>query len=75
MSEHNETEKRHNLEEKAKTDFLTSEAAYQLAEFTKTAPQFESITPRWLTRLETFRKRYFAFKQSEGKRVSFGSSE
>ncbi|MDD4564426.1 MAG: family 2A encapsulin nanocompartment shell protein [Eubacteriales bacterium] len=51
MSEHNETEQRHNLEEKAKTDFLTSEAAYQLAEFTKTAPQFESITPRWLTRL------------------------
>jgi len=34
-----------------KTDFLTSQAAYQLAEFTKTVPQFESITPRWLSRL------------------------
>jgi hypothetical protein len=34
-----------------KTDFLTSRAAYQLAEFTKTVPQFESITPRWLSRL------------------------
>lgn len=33
-----------------KTDFLTSRAAYQLAEFTKTVPQFESITPRWLSR-------------------------
>ncbi len=34
-----------------KTDFLTSQAAYHLAEFTKTAPQFESVTPRWLLQL------------------------
>ena len=44
MSEYNETEQRHHLGDKAKANFLTSEAAYQLAEFTKTAPQFESIT-------------------------------
>lgn len=35
----------------AKTDFLTSKAAYQLADVTKTVPQFESITPRWLSRM------------------------
>ena len=51
MSEYNETEQRHHLGDKAKANFLTSEAAYQLAEFTKTAPQFESITPRWLLKL------------------------
>ena len=34
-----------------KTDFLTSKAAYQLADITKTVPQFESITPRWLSRM------------------------
>lgn len=38
-------------QEDRKTDFLTSQAAYQLAEFTKTVPQFESITPRWLPQL------------------------
>lgn len=51
MAEYNEMEKGLDSEEKVKKDFLPSEAAYQLAEFTKTAPQFESITPRWLTRL------------------------
>lgn len=40
-----------NNDKTAKTDFLTSSAAYQLAEITKTIPQFESITPRWLTRM------------------------
>jgi hypothetical protein len=30
---------------------LGATAAYQLANVTKTAPQFNSITPRWLTRL------------------------
>ena len=34
-----------------KPDFLTSQAAYHLAEFAKTVPQYESITPRWLLRL------------------------
>ena len=30
---------------------LNEEAAYQLANVTKTAPQFGAITPRWLVRL------------------------
>jgi hypothetical protein len=30
---------------------LSPQAAYPLANITKTAPQFDSITPRWLTRL------------------------
>ncbi|HWR29461.1 MAG TPA: family 2A encapsulin nanocompartment shell protein [Negativicutes bacterium] len=30
---------------------LGAPAAYQLANITKTAPQFDSITPRWITRL------------------------
>ena len=30
---------------------LSEEAAYQLANITKTAPQFGAITPRWLVRL------------------------
>lgn len=30
---------------------LSSSAAYQLANVTKSAPQFDSLTPRWLTRL------------------------
>jgi len=51
MSEEKMTEQNGSLRNNRKTDFLTSEAAYQLAEFTKTAPQFESITPRWLSRL------------------------
>ncbi|MDF3002889.1 MAG: rane protein [Bacillota bacterium] len=34
-----------------KIDFLTSEAAYQLADITKTVPQLESVTPRWLSRM------------------------
>ena len=29
---------------------LGDNAAYQLANVTKTVPQFDSITPRWLTR-------------------------
>jgi len=40
-----------NITSNSKTDFLTSSAAYQLADITKTVPQFESITPRWLTRM------------------------
>lgn len=32
-------------------DFLTAPAAYQLADVTKTVPQFESISPRWLLRM------------------------
>lgn len=50
MSEQNMEELRAPQEDR-KTDFLTSQAAYQLAEFTKTVPQFESITPRWLSQL------------------------
>lgn len=30
---------------------LREESAFQLAEVTKTAPQFEAITPRWLVHL------------------------
>jgi hypothetical protein len=30
---------------------LSEEAAFQLANVTKTAPQFGAITPRWLVRL------------------------
>ena len=51
MSEQKRTEPEHYLENNREPDFLTSEAAYQLADITKTVPQFESITPRWLTRL------------------------
>lgn len=50
MSEENLTEQNRSLDNR-KTDFLTSQAAYQLAEFTKTVPKFESITPRWLPKL------------------------
>jgi len=39
------------MPENKKLDFLTPEPAYQLADITKTVPQFESITPRWLSRL------------------------
>lgn len=51
MSEQSLTEQNSSLKNNGKTDFLTSQAAYQLAEFTKTVPQFESITPRWLSKL------------------------
>ncbi len=57
MPEQNNTEQQSSLENINDIDgekrpvFLTSQAAYQLAEFTKTVPQFESITPRWLLRL------------------------
>ncbi|MBR0598346.1 family 2A encapsulin nanocompartment shell protein [Sinanaerobacter chloroacetimidivorans] len=37
--------------QKVKKDFLTSDAAYQLADVVKTVPQLESITPRWLSRM------------------------
>lgn len=51
MSEQNITEQKGSADNNRKIDFLTSQAAYQLAEFTKTVPQFESITPRWLSKL------------------------
>ena len=51
MPEQKEPEQGRPMEKMRKIDFLTSEAAYQLAEFTKSAPQFESITPRWLIKL------------------------
>lgn len=34
---------------------LSAKSAYQLADVIKTAPQFESITPRWLCRLMEFK--------------------
>jgi hypothetical protein len=37
------------------TNALGRDAAYQLANVTKTAPQFGAITPRWLTRLIEFK--------------------
>lgn len=51
MPEQTGTEQNGSLVENSKTDFLTSQAAYQLADITKTVPQFESITPRWLSKL------------------------
>lgn len=51
MPEQNKSEAENSLENNRKIDFLTSGAAYQLADITKTVPQFEAITPRWLTRL------------------------
>ena len=51
MSEQNMTEQERSLLNNRKTNFLTSEPAYQLADITKTVPQFESISPRWLSRL------------------------
>ena len=50
MSDLSTTEQNRSAES-GRTDFLTSRAAYQLAEFTKIVPQFESITPRWLPRM------------------------
>lgn len=38
-------------EQKQKVPALGAAAAYQLADVTKTIPQFNSITPRWLTRV------------------------
>jgi hypothetical protein len=39
------------MEEKEyKTDALSANCAYQLADIVKTVPQLNSITPRWLTR-------------------------
>ncbi len=51
MPEQNKPEADNSLGNNRKIDFLTSGAAYQLADITKTVPQFEAITPRWLTRL------------------------
>ena len=34
---------------------LSKEQAYQLADITKTAPQFGALTPRWLTRFMEFK--------------------
>jgi hypothetical protein len=39
------------LDQNNKLNSLSPQTAYQLANVTKTAPQFESITPRWLTKL------------------------
>lgn len=38
------------VEQNSKVPTLSAPAAYQLANVTKTAPQFASITPRWLTK-------------------------
>jgi hypothetical protein len=37
--------------EKVQLHSLGEQAAYQLANITKTAPQYGAITPRWLVRL------------------------
>ncbi|MCL1946500.1 MAG: hypothetical protein FWF51_05010, partial [Chitinivibrionia bacterium] len=37
------------------TNALGRQSAYQLANVTKTAPQFASITPRWVTRFLEFK--------------------
>ncbi|MCX7614373.1 MAG: hypothetical protein N2Z65_01295, partial [Clostridiales bacterium] len=38
------------MDTEIKNNFLTSQSAYPLANVTKTPPQFEPITPRWLTK-------------------------
>lgn len=38
-------------EENRSAQYLGASTAYQLADVTKTTPQFDSLTPRWLTRL------------------------
>ncbi|MDR1943255.1 MAG: hypothetical protein LBQ19_00370 [Synergistaceae bacterium] len=43
------------MSEKPVINTLGREAAYQLANVTKTAPQFGAITPRWLTRTLEFK--------------------
>ncbi|MDR2104321.1 MAG: hypothetical protein LBP51_01050 [Deferribacteraceae bacterium] len=43
------------MSEQHKINALGREAAYQLANVTKTAPQFGALTPRWLTRLLEFK--------------------
>lgn len=50
MSEQHTADQNSPIGGERKTDFLTPQAAYQLTEFTKTVPQFESITPRWLSK-------------------------
>jgi hypothetical protein len=42
-------------EQKKHLNALGRDAAYQLANITKTPPQFASVTPRWLTRLLEFK--------------------
>ena len=53
---------------------LGKQAAYQLANVTKTPPQFAAITPKWLTRLLEFKGLesgiYRVNKVVEGKRRS-----
>ena len=51
MSEQIRPEQAGFSDDSKRIDFLTSEAAYQLADITKTVPQLESVTPRWLSRL------------------------
>jgi hypothetical protein len=43
------------MSEKPIINALSREAAYQLANVTKTAPQFGALTPRWLSRLLEFK--------------------
>ena len=38
------------MSEEAKINALGKAAAYQLADVTKTKPQFGLLTPKWLTR-------------------------
>ena len=43
------------MADEKKINALGKEVAYNLADVTKTRPQFQSITPRWLTRLLEFK--------------------
>jgi len=43
------------MAEEKKINALSKEVAYNLADVTKTKPQFRSITPRWLTKLLEFK--------------------
>lgn len=43
------------MAEEKKVNALSKEVAYNLADVTKTKPQFRSITPRWLTKLLEFK--------------------
>lgn len=43
------------MAEQKSINALGREAAYQLANVTKTAPQFAAITPRWVSRFLDYR--------------------
>jgi len=49
---------------------LSKEQAYQLADITKTPPQFGALTPRWLTMMWIIRCRCIEILQKNKQRTS-----